>query len=63
VDRIGFPAARPHSDDLRRGRDPRPQGQDRQVLQGPMGRPQQAHHGQQPHRRGSQKVEETKKRC
>ena len=47
MDRVRVPATPSNPDDLRRGRDPRPQGQDRQVLQGPLGRSQQAHHGEQ----------------
>ena len=50
VDRVSLPAAPSNLDDLRRGRHPRPQGQDRQVLQGPVGRAQQAQPGQHPHR-------------
>ena len=50
MDRLRLPAAPENPDDLRRGRHPRPQGQDRQVLQGPVGRAQQAQPGQHPHR-------------
>ena len=60
MDRVRIPAASANVDDLRRRRHPRPQGEDRQVLQGPVGRPPQAQHGQQPHR-GGEKVKRTPK--
>ena len=45
MDRLRLPAAPENPDDLRRGRDPGPQGSDCQVLQGLVGRSQQVEPG------------------